>query len=467
MTATVRKPPTVRLPLLVDASLALGLGAALWVLAGPQPGSDQYSAALWGEQIVHGRLPDYAHGPTPHPLITVVAALAAAVSHAAPDVLAVIGLLSLGALAAGVFRLGTELFSLPVGLAGFAIVATRPKLIGVAAVGYPDIGVAALLVWAAVLESRGRRGAPVLVLLAAAGLLRPEAWVLSAAYLLWISRSVDRGRLPGLAGLAAAAPVIWIVSDLVVTGDPLWSLTRTGEITAALGSATGLPAAIDTGYGFLRGALGRAVAVAAVGGIAIAAWRERRRALAPAALLALNLGMWTAVGIGGLALEQRFLTLAVAMLSFFAALCMFAWTAVERRAPGKGVLQVAGALALALVLITIPQQARSVENVRVDLAAKERASDDLRSLVSSPSGREAIARCDRIGLVHRRMAPAIATWAGLSRIELVSPDDRRPGSRAYLYPRTTVAETVAGAPAPRARPPVLASSEQWALRGRC
>ena len=46
-----------------------------------------------------------------------------------------------------------------------------------------DIPFIALVLWAVVLEARKpRRGPAVLVLLSVAGLLRPEAWLVSLAY---------------------------------------------------------------------------------------------------------------------------------------------------------------------------------------------------------------------------------------------------------------------------------------------
>src|ERR687883_251630 len=51
------------------------------------------------------------------------------------------------------------------------------------------------------------------VMLALAGLLRPEAWLFSGVYWLWCAVPLDwRGRAR-LALLAAAAPVIWCASD--------------------------------------------------------------------------------------------------------------------------------------------------------------------------------------------------------------------------------------------------------------
>ena len=84
-----------------------------------------------------------------------------------------------------------------------------------------DLPFLALVVWAAVLEAqRARRGTPVLVLLAAAGLLRPEAWLLAAGYALWVlPRQHPRQRLITLA-LAAGAPLIWATADLLLHGRP-------------------------------------------------------------------------------------------------------------------------------------------------------------------------------------------------------------------------------------------------------
>ena len=65
---------------------------------------------------------------------------------------------------------------------------TRPALLRDALLGYQDVPFACLIVGAVLLEAqRPRRGAPVLALLAVAGLLRPEAWVLGGLYWLYLA----------------------------------------------------------------------------------------------------------------------------------------------------------------------------------------------------------------------------------------------------------------------------------------
>ena len=72
-------------------------------------------------------------------------------------------------------------------LAAF-LVLTRFDFPSLAVRAYIDIPFMATIVWAAALEAaRPRRGTLVFLLLAAAGLMRPEAWILSGVYFLWMS----------------------------------------------------------------------------------------------------------------------------------------------------------------------------------------------------------------------------------------------------------------------------------------
>ena len=106
------------------------------------------------------------------------------------------------ALAWGSFRVGEACFGLWPGLAAAAFVASSFAFLLYAARAYVDVPFLALVLWAAALEARApRRGVPVMAVLAVAGLLRPEAWVLAGAYWLWCGwRRID------LLALAAAAP---------------------------------------------------------------------------------------------------------------------------------------------------------------------------------------------------------------------------------------------------------------------
>jgi hypothetical protein len=102
-----------------------------------------------------------------------------------------------------------------------------------AARAYVDVPFLALVLWAAALEARARRGLPV----GDAGrgrLLRPEAccWPVPIGCGGW--RRLD------LLALAVAAPLLWCLVDLWVTGDPLFSLHATNDLADELNRNRGL-----------------------------------------------------------------------------------------------------------------------------------------------------------------------------------------------------------------------------------
>src|SRR2546423_1208527 len=130
----------------------------------------------------------------------------------------------------------------PAAIAALAL--TSVPLLTTAARAYLDVPYLALVLGALLVETRRRRaGTPVLALLAVAGLWRPEAWLFSAAYWVWAARGRPHGEAARLAALAAAAPLAWLLGDLVLAGDPLHSFTWTREQAATLGRARG-PGAI-------------------------------------------------------------------------------------------------------------------------------------------------------------------------------------------------------------------------------
>ena len=73
-----------------------------------------------------------------------------------------------------------------------------------------------------------------LLLLAAAGMLRPEAWVLAGLTGCGWCRA-HLAAASELRGAAALGPLVWTVTDFVVTGDPLFSLLYTSGSAEDLG----------------------------------------------------------------------------------------------------------------------------------------------------------------------------------------------------------------------------------------
>jgi hypothetical protein len=227
----------VRLP--TGAAIARGAlvvlpvaGFAAIVFPYVAPSGDARFALAWGDLLASGETPDFnAPGaPVKHPLeIAITTALAALGTKAALDIYTVLSILAFLAFLYAVFRLGRALWSPALGLLAVALLVTRPDLILYGTNAYRDVPFAALVLFAAALtiESTARNWRTALILLAVAGLIRPEAWALSILYAGWLELRRRRGeeglevRPVPLVALAFAAPVLWATFDLVLTGDLL------------------------------------------------------------------------------------------------------------------------------------------------------------------------------------------------------------------------------------------------------
>ena len=172
---------------------------ALRLMAGPGlVNYDTLYALVWGRELAHGSAPDLevAIAPTPHPLADLAAIVLSPLSswqidglHGEPAALAVVAIayVSLALLGWVVFALGREWFNTATGVLATVIVLTRVPVLDFGARAYVDIPFLVLVLGALLVETRSpRSGAPVLGLLALAGLLRPEAWLFSAFYLCWL-----------------------------------------------------------------------------------------------------------------------------------------------------------------------------------------------------------------------------------------------------------------------------------------
>src|SRR4051795_4581880 len=224
----------------VRAPAAIGaLALALWLAWGHGFANyDTLYALVWGRQIGDGEAPsfDVSLAPTPHPLANLVGLLTAPLSpRGAETALVVLAFISLGAVTWLVYELGAKAFGPAAGALAAVVIITREPVLSYGTRAYVDLWYLALVLGALLVIERRR--AP-FVLLAVAGLVRPEAWLFSAALLFW--RVYRDEWSADLVAIAAAGPVLWLLSDLVLTGDPLHSLTGTRENVKTLGRVTGL-----------------------------------------------------------------------------------------------------------------------------------------------------------------------------------------------------------------------------------
>ncbi len=227
----------------VVVRLAIGAG---------QVNYDSLYALVWGRSLAHGHAPDYGAGvvpPTPHPLSTLAGALLAPFGTDADLALRGVAFLALGAIGVLAFAVGRRWLGTACGVVAAVLVLTRDTILFYGGLAYFDLLFVALVLGALAIETRRpRAGAPVLALLGIAGLWRPEAWVLAGAYGLYLALSPGAGsvgRRAAWLAAAAAAPVAWLAFDLVVAGDPLYSLGYTQNAATDLGRATG-PSAVVT-----------------------------------------------------------------------------------------------------------------------------------------------------------------------------------------------------------------------------
>ena len=418
----------------VALAVALALGPAFL-------NYDSFYALVWGADVLDGRRPAYAvpFAPTPHPLAIAVGALLSPLGDAAEQVLIAISLLGLGAIAVGLYRLGSELFAPAVGLLAAAIVVTRVPFLSFGVRGYVDLPAVALVVWAAVLEARRpRRGAAVLVLLALAGLLRPEFWLFSAVYWLWLMRSgLATSARVRLALVAALAPALWLLSDFLVTGDPLWSLAGTSANAARLERPTGLADLARITPYRLGEILRLPELIAAVLGLGAAFLLLRRQVLLPAAVAALNGVAFAAFALAGLPLLGRYLFTAATMLALFAAVAVFGWRGLPPEHPRCRAWMVGGLVLLAIVLAFTPIQAARITALGADIAARDRAQADLRTATRLPGTVRALARCGPLSLPTHRPIPQVSYWSGLPAETITSAGVEPPGPRGVFIAATS------------------------------
>ncbi len=413
------------------AAMVLAAVAA-WALVPTYPDYDAYHHLVWGRDLLGGVSPGFEGfaAPTEHPLYLALAALMALAGEEADRLLVLTTMLSLVALVAGAYALGRALFGVWPAALGAVFVGSSFAFLLYAVRAFVDVPFLALVVWAAALEaSRPRRGVLPMALLAAAGLLRPEAWVLAGAYWLWCARGSGRSR-PGLLALAVLAPGGWALVDLAVTGDPLHSLHATSKLAEELGRMRGIEHVPSAFVTYLADVARPPVALAGVVGLALAVRRFGvARMAVPLALLGAGALTFVVTGLAGLAIIQRYLTVPAVALCVLAGYAVLGFTTLE---PGPARTRwragAAGALVLAVVFLAV--KASSFGGLRSELRFIRSTHDELTTLLAAPQVREGL-RCGALTFPTYRLVPD-ARWildvpAGRVRSRA---EDPRPGAVA-------------------------------------
>jgi hypothetical protein len=297
------------------------------------PNYDSYYQLLWGQDLAHGHLPDYNvfRSPTPHPLSELVGLLLSPFGLAADRLMVLITLVAWVGLLWAIYRFTKHLLGTLVAAVAVLVMLTRTDLEFFALRGVVDVWFLFFIFAAAAMEvNRPRRGMPVMLLLVLAGLLRPEAWVLAGVYVLWLfPQKGFRGIWPYVL-LAAAAPVLWLVWDWIVTGKPLYSLTSTRETAGEFKRDRGVVEAVKLVPDYI-GANEKIVNVAIGGlGSVTALWLLRKRALVPLALMALGVATFLAIAAAGLSVIPRYLAVPSILFNIAVAVALTGWLIVAQ-----------------------------------------------------------------------------------------------------------------------------------------
>jgi hypothetical protein len=426
-----RLPDLDALARVAFALLCAGFAIGFFVFP-TYPNYDSYYSLLWGREVLDLQAPTFEgfRVPTEHPLAIAAGALLSLLGDGGDRVWVAMTLAAYLWLVAGVYRLGREAFTPLVGLIAAALLLTRFDYAFLAARGYVDIPYMATVIWAAVLEARTpRRGTPVLLLLAAAGLLRPEGWVLAALYWLWVAWPATWRRRAGYAALAAIGPLAWAATDYAVTGDPLFSLHYTSSSAEDLGrqrSLSELPSAIPL---FFSSLIKLPVLTASLLGFAVALLVAPRRMVMPAVVLVTGLGTFVLIGIAGASVIERYLAVSALALLIFAGVAFGGW---EMLAPGTRLRRawMAGAVALLVFGIGFTATRISLARFEYELSFRGTAHDDLVEVLADPRVREGL-RCGPLTLPNHKLVPDSRWIADLPYEKVIARADpkARPARR--------------------------------------
>jgi hypothetical protein len=282
----------------------------------------------------------------------------------------------------------------------------------------------ALLVWAAArLLGLERRGTAVFVLLACAGLLRPEAWLLSGAYalyLLWADRRLPR---PSEVFWVLVAPVIWTVSDWIVTGDPLYSSNYTTRSALSLGRRVPIEQLPERLVHFMNDLTKPPVLVAGLVGIVLAfvLVRPRAKLLLPSFLFVFGIATFLALSIRGFAVINRYLVISALALTLFAAFTLGGWSVLRTRA--RWVWAAGAALVIVLGAGWTISKFR-FEHIRWELRSRQLVHNDLVSLLNDPAV-VAARRCGPVTVPNHKLVPDVRYLLDASVTEVL-PRTRMP-----------------------------------------
>jgi hypothetical protein len=413
--AWIRDPDAMARAVFALICLAFAIGFFVYPT---YPNYDSYYSLLWGREVLDFVTPTFEgfRVPTEHPLAIAAGAVLSLFGDGGDRLWVALTFASFLWLVWGVWKLGRIAFTPLVGAVAAALMLTRFDYGFLAARGYVDVPYMALVVWAAVLEARRpRRGDAVLWLLALAGMLRPEAWLLAAGYWCWVSWRASWPQRIRYAAITAVGPLVWFAVDYLVTGDPLFSLLYTSGSAEDLGrskSLSQLPSSVPFFYSSL---LKLPVLIAALLGIVLAGAITPRRMAAPFALFASGLGAFFLIGAAGASVIERYLAVSAVGLMVFAGVALGGFSMLR---PGTWPRRawMLGAVALVVFGVAFTVTRVNLSTLDNELTFRGQAHRALADVLRSPEVKAGL-RCGPLTVPNHKLVPD-------SRWILDLPDDR-------------------------------------------
>jgi hypothetical protein len=231
--------------------------------------------------------------------------------------------------------------------------------------------------------------------------------------------------------------VIWLLSDLLVTGNPLWSLTNTRHTASTLGRVSGIgnvPEYIPRRIGeILRPA---ALVGAALGGVLSLRLLSRRAA--PAAIGGvLAVVVFAIFASVGLPINTRYAFLAAAFLAIFCGAGVFGWTRLPRGDRRRRLWMLAGTAVLVWIVAAAPGQYRAVHRELDKLSRQQSIEGDLVALVDDHT---ITLRCGTVGVPNHAPVPLLALYLATSPASVVNGQYGRLREGVYVDPASREVE---------------------------
>jgi len=190
-----------------------------------------------------------------------------------------------------------------------------------------------------------------------------------------------------------------------VTGNPLYSLTATGELAEELGRNKGggaVPAAL---YAFLIKLAKFPVVVAGAAGLVLAVVLTPRRAVMALVLFAVGVGTFALVGFAGLSVIDRYLLVPSLCVMVFAAVFIAGWTMLE---PGGGWRRawMTGAAAIVIFGIVFTATRVNLVQLRNELQFRGDSHVALERVLHDPAVTRAL-QCGPVYVPNHKLIPDV------------------------------------------------------------